>query len=733
MKYQTEYQRNYQNRTPKRFHELSPEERKLSEVPKRSSSSPSRRRRSLPASPNRNYNDNDDIVVIGPNEKFSTSAHYRLRHPVKGHHRVAKSQEYVVLGRNQKFEDNVIYPLRNPVITNSPRVVVRQRPNENHSCGIQTEIDQAPSNSYVAQYRQNAGSNKKRTVGRSEYKQKYNWKHPTHELVNKQKYNENSELRDRRLELMEPSAHFHRPEQVSLGVNTSKRLEDGVHANRQQVKRCILNSTKPFRPSNDKTIEHRINDTRNVNPKQRKAHEAEEVQDRKRKEYVEIDHAHTDDEDIGRNIDLGNEFRQKYPHGKLRRCQSEYQSTYKPFWRFDYKNGKWYKDTSVEETGFNPNLFWYKELMSTRKQAGEYRSNAEKDHLYRDNILPSGFDSNNYYRGCNVNANESDTNSVISIDRDLEREHIEGECRREKDAKRKANKPIHYIKPKQIEKALILKTDQTIQTDHPNDRVIYIDEIPAKEPGVATRAFVRNLSSSSIQQHMSWESDSLYSRETNSDICLDETKYTNYRLADKNKRIRKRLPKQQESRGTTIHSPLSAGLKQNNLNNDCISPQALQRISQYKEPNRFANYSVASNQESHNATGRPSYDAPLFDRRPYSSMNEYCSYPGSRFKDEVTEYYYGRDDNRQQNQHTPVSKSAFQNHLQRPNENFGQTYYRRHKDDDVLSVNSARSLTSSCSLASQTLERAQNNMNKYWGEPARTSNCSPKKPYRGEN
>lgn len=51
-------------------------------------------------------------------------------------------------------------------------------------------------------------------------------------------------------------------------------------------------------------------------------------------------------------------------------------------------------------------------------------------------------------------------------------------------------------------------------------------------------------------------------------------------------------------------------------------------------------------------------------------------------------------------------------------------------DDDVLSVNSARSLSSSCSLASQTLERAQENMNKYWNE---NSSSSPKKPYSNKH
>ena len=31
----------------------------------------------------------------------------------------------------------------------------------------------------------------------------------------------------------------------------------------------------------------------------------------------------------------------------FRRWKSEYQTTYKPFWRFDYKDGKWYKDAEA--------------------------------------------------------------------------------------------------------------------------------------------------------------------------------------------------------------------------------------------------------------------------------------------------------------------------------------------------------------------------------------------------
>lgn len=45
-----------------------------------------------------------------------------------------------------------------------------------------------------------------------------------------------------------------------------------------------------------------------------------------------------------------------------------------------------------------------------------------------------------------------------------------------------------------------------------------------------------------------------------------------------------------------------------------------------------------------------------------------CTYPAGRFKDEVTEYYYGGDDNR----HTPVSKPSFQNHLNKLDDRYDQ-------------------------------------------------------------
>ncbi|CAF5138994.1 unnamed protein product, partial [Rotaria magnacalcarata] len=124
--------------------------------------------------------------------------------------------------------------------------------------------------------------------------------------------------------------------------------------------------------------------------------------------------------------------------------------------------------------------------------------------------------------------------------------------------------------------------------------------------------------------------------------------------------------------------------------------------------------------ETRHAAGRSNYDTHAFDKRlpvrPHTSMNDYHSYPGNR----------SNENRNYQQTDSPASKSSFQAHLNRLDERFGQNYNARNKDDDILSMHSARSLSSSCSLASQTLERAQQNMNKYWGGHAPASIDSPK-------
>ena len=117
----------------------------------------------------------------------------------------------------------------------------------------------------------------------------------------------------------------------------------------------------------------------------------------------------------------------------------------------------------------------------------------------------------------------------------MEGERQEGEQRREKDAQRVPAKveyrhrfvfvrtinfnDFHRLIFREI--PMSRTVNQQIQIEKPIERVIYIDEPAPRMPSAATRAFVRNLSSTSVQQHMNWESESLHTQRTNSDLFVE--------------------------------------------------------------------------------------------------------------------------------------------------------------------------------------------------------------------
>ncbi len=101
------------------------------------------------------------------------------------------------------------------------------------------------------------------------------------------------------------------------------------------------------------------------------------------------------------------------------------------------------------------------------------------------------------------------------------------ERQRERESKKQQDEriqsKIHY-QQKSNDKPAATKSDQVAPTDHQVDRVVYIDEPIPKVPSAATKALVRNLDSSSVQQHMLWDSESLDTQRTNSDLfvfCMD--------------------------------------------------------------------------------------------------------------------------------------------------------------------------------------------------------------------
>lgn len=74
---------------------------------------------------------------------------------------------------------------------------------------------------------------------------------------------------------------------------------------------------------------------------------------------------------------------------------------------------------------------------------------------------------------------------------------------------------IHYQEKPDVE-----KVERVAQTDHQIDRVVYLDEPVPKISNIATKALVRNLNSSSVQEHMVWDTESTCSQRTNSDLFV---------------------------------------------------------------------------------------------------------------------------------------------------------------------------------------------------------------------
>lgn len=579
---------------------------------------------------------------------------YRLRQPVNTQTRVPKPREYAILGRNEKFQDNTVYPLRKPLVDQSANIQSRRHKHDNHSCGIQTELDQAPYVSFDSQYGREIVPARNRIGAQSEYQDKFLWKQPLGDLISDQMLVEDAKVRDRRsdptlpLSVIDPSEKLlqEKPPMV-IPPPPSNVAHANVNRSSAPPITRLIPSTQLKR---DQISEYQARYKPIVDqkkPRTRKAFEAEQAEERRQKEIEKAEHAHTDDE--GANVN-GNLDRRP-THGNLRRWKSEYQTTYKPFWRFDYKNGKWYKDTTVEESGFNPNLFWYKELVSTRQRANEYRSNAEADHFNRDHMLQlqTGAGGNRAFLAWDTNDND-DTDSVISVDQNLQHER---QKQQKKQFVENIQSKIHYQEKPDVE-----KVERVAQTDHQVDRVVYLDEPVPKIPNIATKALVRNLNSSSVQEHMVWDTESTCSQRTNSDL---------------------------DFKSNTARDLQRKHYTTNQTNKQQTGTFEIDSLSPSTTINR--------------AAGRPNRDTHMADKRPSTNFQlDFNSAP---------------------------KPSLFQNHLNHLNDRFQPKYSR---DDDVLSVNSARSLSSSCSLASQTLERAQQNMNKYWGNHSPSSVGSAKKP-----
>lgn len=63
-------------------------------------------------------------------------------------------------------------------------------------------------------------------------------------------------------------------------------------------------------------------------------------------------------------------------------------------------------------------------------------------------------------------------------------------------------------------RATVTKSENFQESEKPPVRTIYLDDARTRNPSAATRALIRNLNSSSVQEQLNWDSESLKSERT---------------------------------------------------------------------------------------------------------------------------------------------------------------------------------------------------------------------------
>lgn len=159
---------------------------------------------------------------------------------------------------------------------------------------------------------------------RSEYRTQFDWKptaEPVAERVDRVKSKCNlfkiKSLFHQRPRTSETPTRKKPVEKNSVAVNTPARVELEVSKPKTFDKPTVSSSAKQNRLASEYQIRYRAQ-----KPTRVKSFEAENVENRRKKpeqeNHLEEQRAQSDDENAARHIDLGREFREKNPHGKLR-------------------------------------------------------------------------------------------------------------------------------------------------------------------------------------------------------------------------------------------------------------------------------------------------------------------------------------------------------------------------------------------------------------------------------
>ncbi|KAK6176873.1 hypothetical protein SNE40_015088 [Patella caerulea] len=448
----------------------------------------------------------------------------------------------------------------------------------------------------------------------------------------------------------------------------------------------------------------------------------------------------------------------KASHGKLRRTESEYDSNFRAPSQFQYRDGAWHganhphafiskkPDDKCEEKLSN----WYGEVLELRQKADEYRKRAQGTHFSRAHLAQLLARQAELWDSTTGTTSRSSTLSALSLETgDLpppkKLELKEKTLRKKRQVEQRKERTFNDMDSTKATIATEVESPSTTDYEEPIPRNYYI--------GRRGKENIR-------PRRTAWKYTE--SEQTLTDDGVDDERYietpVNEEENDNNNYQEGRLP-------TPQLQHLDKPIQRHHFDRTtpCVGGAILSSPPEIKKRpmkkyltkeatkiHQYANNNYSDDEEEeariigktyklNKMQPKPTYGQPSHDTHYLLDEDASTDRPmRTQFVQtpllediETDEYLYEPEEEVQPRYIPQPARKKYSSPpaMEAINENFGQTYnkpivpplysyqdggyYEADDDDDALSV-SVRSVTSSCSLASEILERTRERRNNFW-------------------
>ncbi|XP_050414682.1 nuclear protein MDM1 isoform X3 [Patella vulgata] len=444
----------------------------------------------------------------------------------------------------------------------------------------------------------------------------------------------------------------------------------------------------------------------------------------------------------------------KASHGKLRRTESEYDSNFKAPSQFQYRDGAWHGanhphafiSKKAEEKGEDKPSNWYGEVLELRQKADEYRKRAQGTHFSRAHLAQLLARQAELWD--NTTGSTSSTLSALSLETgDLpppkKLELKEKTLRKKGQVEQRKQRTFNDMDSTKATIATEVESTSTTDYEEPIPSNYYIGHRGKENIRPRKTAWKYTESEQTLTD------DGVYDRDIETPVNEEENNnnYQEGRLPTPQlQHLDKPIQRHHFDRTTPCvgGAILSSPPEMKNRPMKKYLTKEATKIHQYANNNysdedeeeeaRIIGKTYKLNKMKPKPTyGQPSHDTHyLLDEDASTDRPMRTQFVQTPLVEDIETDEYLHEPEEVQPRYIP--KPARKKYSSPPameaiNENFGQTYnkpivpplysyqdggyYEDDDDDDALSV-SVRSVTSSCSLASEILERTRERRNNFW-------------------